>query len=134
MSRTGLLLLMVAALAAGGCKGGDRSARGDGSNKALADRSNTAVNERDRSNAYPTPDDQMLNEQDTKLTQEIRQAITADDSLSAMAKNIKIITTNGQVTLRGPVKTGNEMMVIAAKARLIAGDRVDNQLEVVKAE
>ena len=54
----------------------------------------------------------------------------ADDRLSTTAQNIKIITTNGKVTLRGPVATAKEKMVIGKKAQKIAKSRVDNQLEV----
>jgi osmotically-inducible protein OsmY len=55
-----------------------------------------------------------------------------DDSLSTTAKNIKIITANGMVTLRGPVKNPQEKSTIEAKAQTIAGaDRVDSQLEIM---
>jgi osmotically-inducible protein OsmY len=55
----------------------------------------------------------------------------ADDSLSMIAKNIKIITIDGVVTLRGPVQNPREKEIIEAKAQQIAGiDRIDNQLEV----
>jgi len=54
-----------------------------------------------------------------------------DGSLSMMAKNVKVISANGDVTLRGPVKTKKEKSRVAARAKAIAGaDRVDNQLEV----
>jgi len=47
------------------------------------------------------------------------------------AKNVKVISANGDVTLRGPVKTKKEKSRVAARAKAIAGvDRVDNQLEV----
>lgn len=93
---------------------------------------NTAVNERDRSGATVTPTDQSENEADRGLTQRVRQAIVADDSLSTNAQNIKIVTAAGVVTLRGPVNTAKEKSSIEAKAQQIAGvARVDNQLEVV---
>jgi hyperosmotically inducible protein len=48
-----------------------------------------------------------------------------------MAKNIKIMTLDGVVTLRGPVKSPHDKETIVAKAQQIAGmDKVDNQLEV----
>jgi len=57
----------------------------------------------------------------------------ADKSLSTDAKNIKVITVNGVVTLRGPVNTPKEKSTIEAKAQNIAGaNNVDNQLEVIR--
>jgi osmotically-inducible protein OsmY len=66
------------------------------------------------------------------VTQQIRKAVVADKSLSTMAKNIKIITANGVVTLRGPVKSSQEKGMIEAKAQQIAGaDKVNSQLEII---
>jgi hyperosmotically inducible protein len=93
---------------------------------------NTKVNERDTKSATPTPMDQGNNESDLKITQQIRQAVMANDSLSFTAKNIKIITSGGKVTLRGPVKTEQERSAIEAAARKVAGAQVDNQIEVKK--
>ena len=47
------------------------------------------------------------------LTRKIRRAVVKDSSLSMMAHNVKIISSNGNVTLRGPVKTEQEKSVIA---------------------
>ena len=70
---------------------------------------------------------------DRDLTQQIRKAIMADKSLSTTAKNVKIITVNGAVTLRGPVKSLHEKEAIEAKAQQIAGaTNVENQLEVAR--
>ena len=78
-----------------------------------------------------TAGEQSNNKGDLQLTSEIRQAIVKDDSLSMMAHNVKIISTNGTVTLRGPVKSDAEKAAVASKAQAIAGaDKVDNQLEV----
>jgi len=94
---------------------------------------NTKVNERDTNSAAPTPGDQGNNAGDLKITQQIRQAVMADDSLSFTAKNVKIITQNGKVTLRGPVKSEDERSRIEAAARKVAGAaQIDNQLEVKK--
>jgi osmotically-inducible protein OsmY len=92
------------------------------------------VNEKDRgTNGPPTPMDQGNGASDVKITQQIRQAVMADGSLSFTAKNVKIITQNGKVTLRGAVKTDQERSAIEASARKVAGDtNVDNQLEVKK--
>ena len=94
---------------------------------------NTKVNERDTNNATPTPGDQGNNASDLKITQKIRQAVMADGALSFTAKNVKIITQNGKVTLRGPVNSEDERSRIEAAARKVAGTaQVDNQLEVKK--
>jgi hyperosmotically inducible periplasmic protein len=103
----------------------DPEPRGD------AARDNTRVNERDRNDAALTPPDQQENQTDLKITQQIRKAVMADDSLSFTAKNVKIITAGGKVTLRGPVNSDAERSAIEAAARKIAGvKQVDNQLEV----
>jgi hyperosmotically inducible periplasmic protein len=92
---------------------------------------NTGRNVRDRGGDTLTPGDQSESQADRTLTQQIRKAVVADESLSITAKNIKIITTNGVVTLRGPVKDSLEKENIEAKAQQIAGtSKIDNQLEV----
>ncbi len=45
----------------------------------------------------------------------------ADKSLSTYAHNVKIIATNGVVTLRGPVRSEDEKAAIEAKAKAVAG-------------
>lgn len=93
---------------------------------------NTKVNERDTNSGALTPMDQGNGETDLRITQQIRQAVMADGSLSFTAKNVKIITMNGSVTLRGPVNTAAERSAIEAAARKVAGAQVDNQIEVKK--
>lgn len=93
---------------------------------------NTKVNKRDANSAALTPVDQGNGEVDLRITQQIRQAVMADNSLSFTAKNVKIITLNGSVTLRGPVNTAAERSAIDAAARKVAGAQVDNQIEVKK--
>ena len=99
------------------------------SGKPAAD--NTAKNERDASGETKTSGDQSESPEDIKTTAAIRRAIVADDSLSMTATNVKIITADGKVTLRGPVKTAAEKTKIAALAKKNAGKAtIDNQLEV----
>lgn len=94
---------------------------------------NTKVNERDRKDSALTPGDQRENRTDLDITQQIRKAVMANDALSFTAKNVKIITAGGKVTLRGPVKTTDERAAIEAAARRVAGvTQVDNQIEVKK--
>ena len=92
---------------------------------------NTAINERDRSRETQTSGDQSNSSADLKTTQAIRQALMKDSELSTTAKNIKIITNNGQVTLRGPVKNAQEKAKIDQLARSAAGGaKIDDLLDV----
>jgi len=92
---------------------------------------NTGRNERDREGTTLTPGDQSSNEADVELTRRIREAVVADDSLSTNAHNVKIITINGKVTLRGPVESEAERAKIVATAQQLAGkNKVDNKLEI----
>jgi osmotically-inducible protein OsmY len=68
---------------------------------------------------------------DLATTAEIRKEIIAGKDMSMNARNMKIITKNGQVTLRGPVNTAEEKRLIGEIADRIAhSENVDNQLEV----
>jgi hyperosmotically inducible protein len=79
----------------------------------------------------PTADQQKINPADRVITQKIRKAVHGDTSLSTYAHNIKIITQDGKVTLRGPVRTEDEKNNLQAKAVTVAGqDNVTNQLEI----
>src|SRR5262245_4166101 len=92
---------------------------------------NTGKNVRDRSGDTLTSGDQSENSADLTISQEIRKAIVADKSLSTNAHNVKIITSGGVVTLRGPVNTAAEKEKIFATAQRIAGVKeVQNQLEI----
>ena len=92
---------------------------------------NTRKNERDRSGETATSGDQSNNQEDVKITAAIRRAVVGDKSLSMTAKNVKIITANGTVTLRGPVNNDAEKTKIAELAQSAAGGaKIDNQLEV----
>jgi hyperosmotically inducible periplasmic protein len=92
---------------------------------------NTAINERDRSRETQMSGDQSNSSADLNITQAIRQALMKDSELSMTAKNIKIITNSGQVTLRGPVKNAQEKAKIDQLARSAAGGaKIDDQLDV----
>ena len=92
---------------------------------------NTKVNQRDKNANQPTADQQKESRSDRDITQQIRQAIVKDKSLSTYAHNVKVITQNGQVTLKGPVKTDDEKKAIEAKAAEVAGnDKVTSELNV----
>ncbi len=92
---------------------------------------NTGINKRDRNNNEMTADEQGQSAGDIDMTRKIRQAIVEDDSLSTYAKNVKIITKDGMVTLKGPVRSEQEKSTIEAKAAAIAGTaKIRNEIEV----
>ena len=92
---------------------------------------NSGKNVRDRQDSSKTPGDQSNSKSDVAITQAIRKAVVADKELSTNAHNVKIITTNGMVTLRGPVNSPEEKSKVAAKAKSVAGVKsVDNKLEI----
>jgi len=94
---------------------------------------NTKVNKRDRNPGAVTADQQKMNTSDRELTKKIRQVVMADKSLSTYAHNVKIISQNGTVTLKGPVRSEAEKSTIEAKATEIAGaDKVRNEISVKK--
>jgi len=88
---------------------------------------NTARNR----DAAPTAQDQSNAKADRLTTAHIRKAIVADKSLSTYAHNIKVITRNGTVRLKGPVRSENEKAKVAADAESAAGSaNVVNQVTV----
>lgn len=92
---------------------------------------NTERNVRDQGDVTLTPTDQHQDESDVNITANIRKAITDNESLSVNAHNIKIITQNGVVTLRGPVDSEAEKTTLHSIAHKTPGvTQVDNQLEV----
>jgi hyperosmotically inducible periplasmic protein len=100
-------------------------------NPRATDADNTARNERDRNPGTQLPTDQAENQADREISANVRKAVMADNSLSTNAQNIKIVTSNGTVTLRGPVKTAQEKEAIEAKAKQVLGvNSVVNLLEI----
>src|SRR6202522_2431172 len=93
---------------------------------------NTAVNKRDQNPGEATADQQKMNAADRALTAKIRKAVMADKNLSTYAHNVKIVSQNGTVTLKGPVHSDDEVKSIVAKATEEAGgpDKVVNQMSV----
>ena len=93
---------------------------------------NTKSNKGDSAKGALTADQQKMNSADQEITKKIRSAIMKDKSLSTYAHNIKIITQDGKVTLKGPVRTEEEKSSVEARATVVAGDgKVVNQLTVV---
>ena len=92
---------------------------------------NAKTNQGDANKGATTADQQKMNAADRNITKEIRSSIMKDKSLSTYAHNIKIITQDGKVTLKGPVRSEDERATIETKAAVIAGaNNVTNQLEV----
>src|ERR1700683_43603 len=75
----------------------------------------TKVNKLDRSSAQPTADQAKNNLSDRQIMQNIRKAVIADKSLSTYGHNVKIISSHGKVTLKGPVHSEEEKKNIEAK-------------------
>src|SRR5260370_41070067 len=86
--------------------------------QAAAD--NTKMNQQDPNN---TAQQQKENASDRQLTQDVRKAIMQDKSLSTYAHNVKVISQNGTVTLKGPVHSDDEKQAIEAKAAEVAGKK-----------
>lgn len=92
---------------------------------------NTKMNQRDRNPNEPTADQQQNNRSDRDLTQQVRKAIESDKNLSTYAHNVKVITQNGQVTLKGPVRSEEEKSAVESKAAAVAGEgKVTSELTV----
>ena len=86
---------------------------------------------RNKDQKDPSADQQKMSPADRDITQKIRKSIHEDKSLSTYAHNIKIITQDGKVTLRGPVRSEDEKNNIQAKATEVVGqENVTNQLEI----
>ena len=96
---------------------------------------NTKVNTRDRKPTAVTADQQKNNKTDLETTRQIRKALVADKSLSTYAHNVKVVTQNGKVTLKGPVRSEDEKKAVEAKAAEVAGaGNVTNQISIAKAK
>jgi hyperosmotically inducible periplasmic protein len=93
---------------------------------------NSAVNKRDQNPDQATADQQKMNATDRGIAAKIRKSVVADKSLSTYAHNVKIISQDGTVTLKGPVRSDDEVKSIVAKATDVTGsaDKVINQLSV----
>jgi len=93
---------------------------------------NSAVNKRDQNPDQATADQQKMNAMDRGIAARIRKSVVADKSLSTYAHNVKIISQDGTVTLKGPVRSDDEVKSIVAKAVEVTGspDKVVNQLSV----
>jgi osmotically-inducible protein OsmY len=122
---SGIWLLVMS-----GCTSGSNTqqeARKSGTGSYAAD--NTGQNANDENQA--TSFDQGTSEADREITQKVRQGLMDDSSLSTTARNVRVITREGKITLRGPVNSTQERSRIEAIAEGIAGmGNVRNELEL----
>jgi hyperosmotically inducible protein len=96
---------------------------------------NTKVNKRDRAKGAATADQQKENSTDREIARKIRRSLMDDKALSTYAHNVKIIAQDGQVTLKGPVRTEDEKKAVEAKATEVAGaGHVTNQISIAPAK
>lgn len=103
--------------------------------KSIPEPDNTARNIRDRDAKTFTPLDQGNSKADTETTAQIRKEILKLEDISLNAKNVKIITNEGHVTLRGPVNSADEKRLIGEIAlRIVSSEHADIQLEVRSAK
>jgi hyperosmotically inducible protein len=115
--------LLVSSLVAGG----GMVARAQDAQGVPVPADNTKLNQQ----TQPTADQQKNSRSDRDITQQIRRSIVKDKSLSTYAHNVKIITQNGQVTLKGPVRSEDEKQALEAKAAEVAGNNnVTDHLDV----
>jgi osmotically-inducible protein OsmY len=92
---------------------------------------NTKTNTRDRAKGAVTADQQKETTVDRDLAKQIRSALVGDKTLSSYAHNVKVIAQNGQVTLKGPVRSEEEKNSVEQKAIAIAGaGHVTNEMSV----
>jgi hyperosmotically inducible protein len=99
---------------------------------ALTNADNTGNNAADRNTTNLTALDQGNSPADRATSASIRKlVVSGTNNFSVTARNIKIITVDGKVTLRGPVNTDAEKTGVEALAKQVAGDgNVDDQLTV----
>ncbi|HEY7166081.1 MAG TPA: BON domain-containing protein [Candidatus Binatia bacterium] len=136
MKQLAVLAGIFLLLGLGACSKSDNSNTSSttSDNQTASSASNTTSNQTaSTSNTGVTASDQPSNDADMKVVQDVRKALTSDDSLSTAAHNVTVVSTNGNVTLRGSVKDQSEKQKVQEKAMQVAGvTNVDNQLTVTQ--
>ncbi len=121
------VLILMAFVAAGAMTHGQAQT----SEQQSTSPDNTKMNAQDRDKTSPTADQQKDNRSDREITRQIRQSLVKDKTLSTYGHNVKVITQNGQVTLKGPVRSDDEKKAIEAKATEVAGEnKVTSELNI----
>jgi len=130
MKRMTTLGFVFCALAA--CqKNGDASSQRDSTTVEPVATDNTESNAVDERVQALTPGDQLENEADLGITQRARKQVMDGEDLSTSAKNVKIITRDGIVTLRGPVASDSEKAAVLRLVQSVEGVRsVDDQMTI----
>jgi hyperosmotically inducible protein len=128
LAATSIALLSVLTVSA------NDSAKKSATSSKAVEADNTGKNTRDRDGNTLTAGDQAKGTQsDVELTRLIRREIVQVDGFSTNAKNVKIITKNGVVEIRGPVANERERTEIANIASNHVGTQnVRNKLEVAR--
>jgi osmotically-inducible protein OsmY len=100
--------------------------------RAQSSTSQTAPdNSKQNKNHAQTADNQTNAKSDRLMTANARKAIMADKDLSTYAHNVKVVTVNGAVTLKGPVKSEEEKQKVAADVSgVVSADKITNELTV----
>ena len=137
MRQLAILAGIFLVLGAGACSKSDNSGTSSSTptdNRTASSAPTTPDNQTaSTSNTGVTASDQPENDADRKVVQDVRKALTSDDSLSTSAQNVTVVSANGKVTLRGSVKDQSEKQKIQDKAMQVAGvTNVDNQLTVTQ--
>ena len=74
---------------------------------------------------------QLAESADRRATAEIERRIATDETVSPLARRVRVTTTEGIVTLRGVVGDDEDRLVLASLAESAPGvRRVDDQLEL----
>lgn len=90
---------------------------------------NTRMNKQENKEA--TAEQQSESKADREITKKIRRAVVKNKSLSLYAHNVKIITHDGMVTLKGPVRDEKEKKIVERAAAKVAGkEKVTSELEI----
>jgi osmotically-inducible protein OsmY len=88
--------------------------------------------QQNKDRSEPTAQQQKASASDREATRSIRKSIMADKSLSTYAHNVKVITQDGKVTLRGPVHSQQEKDTLESKAAAVVGrENVTSYLDIV---
>lgn len=92
---------------------------------------NSKTNQRDNGTVAPSAEQQGSGTADIEITRRIRSALTDDRYLSSYSQNVKIITRNGDVLLKGPVPSMEEKLAVERAAIKVAGkNHVKDELEI----
>ena len=121
MKKLVALMVIVGGLTACSSAPQGESQPADNSDKIVRDRGDAAVTAGDQANA----------KSDLTVTQAIRAAVGADRALYVNADDVKIISANGVVTLRGSVGSAYQKASIGLTAQRVAGvSCVNNELDI----